>query len=75
MNTSSILFTYLLAVFFFPAPAQSTISDNFRAFVQSRFGRAVANLLARDDLGEIGSYGGGEDHVAGQKTEWVFRVV
>jgi hypothetical protein len=46
----------------------STISDNFRNFVQNRFGRNVANLLAREDLGASGSYGGG-DHVAGEKTE------
>ncbi|KAI1729674.1 lipase (class 2) domain-containing protein [Ditylenchus destructor] len=45
----------------------ATISDSFRQFIRSRYGRNVADLLARDDLGDVGSYGGG-DHVAGQKT-------
>lgn len=52
----------------FATPICGTISDTFRTFIQNRFGRNVANLLARDDLGEVGSYGGGE-HTAGEKTE------
>jgi len=45
----------------------ATISESFRQFVKSRYGKNVADLLARDDLGNEGSYGGGE-HIPGQRT-------
>lgn len=45
----------------------ATISESFRQFVKSRYGKNVADLLAREDLGTEGSYGGGE-HIPGQRT-------
>uniref|UniRef100_A0A914HKP8 Triacylglycerol lipase n=1 Tax=Globodera rostochiensis TaxID=31243 RepID=A0A914HKP8_GLORO len=61
------MFVFFLPLLFPPA-ALPTISKPFRQFVDDRFGPGVADLLAREDLGDVGSYGGGE-HVAGEKTE------
>lgn len=50
-----------------------TISENFKEFIQSRYGQNVASLIAREDLGTVGSYGGGE-HTAGDKTAYLFPM-
>lgn len=50
------------------ASSDATISDNFRKFIRNRFGIATEQLAARDDLGWVGSFGGG-NHVGGRKTK------
>ncbi|KAH7716516.1 hypothetical protein AAVH_16052, partial [Aphelenchoides avenae] len=49
------------------ASTDATISDSFRKFIRNRFGIATEQLAARDDLGWVGSFGGG-NHVGGRKT-------
>ncbi len=47
---------------------EATISANFKEFVSAKYGKAIAEALARTDLGAGGSYGGG-DHKAGTTTK------
>ncbi|KAH7702541.1 Protein LIPS-15 [Aphelenchoides avenae] len=54
-------FVCLLAV------AEATFSQNFRSFLTTTFGAEVEKNLSRTDLGEWGSFGGGE-HTAGVRT-------
>jgi hypothetical protein len=45
-----------------------TISPGFRTFLRDEYGGDVEKMIARDDLGDGGSFGGG-DHVAGKATK------
>ncbi|KAI6227652.1 Triacylglycerol lipase [Aphelenchoides fujianensis] len=46
---------------------EATISENFRRYIEQRFGSAAAKGIARTDFGSAGSFGGG-NHQAGSKT-------
>ncbi|KAH7701918.1 CBN-LIPS-7 protein [Aphelenchoides avenae] len=48
-------------------PSHATISESFRLFIRETYGTETEQLIARDDIGVNGSFGGG-DHVAGTKT-------
>ncbi|KAH7684473.1 Protein LIPS-15 [Aphelenchoides avenae] len=55
------------AFMFLLAAAEATFSPNFRSFLTRTFGAQVERNLSRTDLGEWGSFGGGE-HTAGVRT-------
>lgn len=46
----------------------ATITPTFRAFLRRRYGREVERLLARDDYGPGGSFGGG-NHLSRTPTK------
>lgn len=48
-----------------------TISPEFRSFIQQRFNNQVASILARDDLGTDGSFGGGNQQIGGLMTMFI----
>ncbi|KAH7715019.1 Protein LIPS-17 [Aphelenchoides avenae] len=50
------------------ASTDATISESFRKFIRNRFGIATEQLTSRDDLGWVGSFGGG-NHVGGRRTK------
>lgn len=53
----------------------ATLSENFRAFLHSRYGEDVDGLLSRKDMGGGGSFGGGTSHVIGQQTGYFFLPI
>jgi hypothetical protein len=61
--------TTFIVLVLFCALSESTISQNFRKFIRSKFGASVEKELARDDFeGGRGSFGGGK-HKSGEKTK------
>lgn len=60
-----LVFLYIANLFI----AASVISDSFRSFLQVSYGTDTAEIIARDDMGIIGSFGGG-NHTSGTKTKY-----
>lgn len=54
-----LLFLFFQIFIYFPAGSEGTISSAFCEFLNKTYGRDAEQQIARWDLGEEGSFGGG----------------
>lgn len=64
----------LVVLLIFMPVVQSSLSNNFLDWLKKNYGEEVASQLNRADLGDRGSFGGG-NHEGGKKTEFVSIIM